>query len=47
MATYVLVHGAYHGAWCYSKVKPLLESAGHKALAVDLEVVKMESLYML
>ena len=37
MATYVLVHGAYHGAWCYSKVKPLLESAGHKALAVDLQ----------
>ena len=36
MSTYVLGHGAYHGAWCYSKVKPVLESAGHKALAVDL-----------
>ena len=36
MTSFILVHGAYHGAWCYSKVKPLLESAGHKALAVDL-----------
>ena len=36
MSTYVLVHGAYHGAWCYAKVVPLLEAAGHTAIAVDL-----------
>jgi pimeloyl-ACP methyl ester carboxylesterase len=36
MSTYVLVHGAYHGAWCYAKVAPLLEAAGHTAIAVDL-----------
>jgi pimeloyl-ACP methyl ester carboxylesterase len=36
MSTYVLVHGAYHGAWCYAKVVPLLESAGHTVIAVDL-----------
>lgn len=36
MSTYVLVHGAYHGAWCYAKVVPLLEAAGHKVVAVDL-----------
>ena len=36
MSSYVLVHGAYHGAWCYAKVVPLLEAAGHTAIAVDL-----------
>ncbi len=36
MATYVLVHGAWHGAWCWNKVVPLLEKAGHKAVAPDL-----------
>ena len=36
MSTYVLVHGAYHGAWCYAKVVPLLEAAGHRVIAVDL-----------
>ncbi|KAK7386482.1 hypothetical protein VNO78_26744 [Psophocarpus tetragonolobus] len=33
---YVLVHGAGHGAWSWYKVKPLLESAGHRVTAVDL-----------
>ena len=28
MSTYVLVHGAWHGGWCWSKVKRLLERAG-------------------
>lgn len=27
MSTYVLVHGAWHGGWCWSKVKRLLEKA--------------------
>lgn len=36
MSTYVLVHGAYHGGWCYAKVVPFLEAAGHKVIAVDL-----------
>ncbi len=36
MSTYVLVHGAYHGGWCYEKIVPLLEAAGHTAIAVDL-----------
>ncbi len=26
---YVLVHGAWHGAWAWSRVSPLLRSAGH------------------
>lgn len=36
MTTYVLVHGAYHGAWCYTKLVPLLQDAGHIVIAVDL-----------
>jgi pimeloyl-ACP methyl ester carboxylesterase len=26
---YVLVHGAWHGGWCWKKVKALLEAKGH------------------
>ncbi|KAJ4870355.1 Methylesterase 4 [Raphanus sativus] len=33
---YVLVHGICHGAWCWYKVKPVLEAAGHIVTAVDL-----------
>lgn len=33
---YVLVHGAWHGAWCWDKVVPLLEAEGHSVTAVDL-----------
>ncbi|KAG2408671.1 hypothetical protein LR48_Vigan123s002800 [Vigna angularis] len=33
---FVLVHGACHGAWSWYKLKPLLESAGHKVTALDL-----------
>lgn len=29
MATYVLVHGAWHGGWCWWKVTPRLQAAGH------------------
>ncbi|XVE87204.1 hypothetical protein DITRI_Ditri18aG0097300 [Diplodiscus trichospermus] len=33
---FVLVHGAFHGAWCWYKVSTLLKSAGHKVTALDL-----------
>ncbi|KAK8471530.1 hypothetical protein PHAVU_003G248025 [Phaseolus vulgaris] len=33
---FVLVHGACHGAWCWYKLKPRLESGGHKVTALDL-----------
>ena len=36
MTTFVLVHGASHGSWCWDKVVPLLEAQGHRAVAVDL-----------
>lgn len=29
MATYVLVHGAFHGSWCWSRLIPFIEAAGH------------------
>lgn len=31
---FVLVHGAWHGGWCWQRVVPLLEAAGHPAFAV-------------
>lgn len=36
MATYVLVHGAWHGGWCWRMVADLLEAAGHKVYAPSL-----------
>jgi pimeloyl-ACP methyl ester carboxylesterase len=36
MSTYVLIHGAWHGGWCWDKVVPLLESKGHTVVAPDL-----------
>ena len=29
MSTFVLVHGAWHGGWCWKKVTPILRAAGH------------------
>lgn len=28
MATFVLVHGSFHGGWCWRKVAPALREAG-------------------
>ena len=36
MSTYVLVHGAWHGAWCWYKVASRLRRAGHTVIAPDL-----------
>ncbi len=36
MSTYVLVHGAWHGSWCWEKVVPLLRQAGHQVQTLDL-----------
>lgn len=36
MSAYVLVHGSWHGAWCWEKIIPLLERAGHAVHAPDL-----------
>ncbi len=34
--TFVLVHGSWHGGWCWSRLAPLLEAAGHRVLAPSL-----------
>jgi pimeloyl-ACP methyl ester carboxylesterase len=36
MSTYVLIHGAWHGAWCWDKVVSLLKKEGHIVVAPDL-----------
>lgn len=36
MATFALVHGACHGAWCWERLHPELEALGHRAVAMDL-----------
>lgn len=32
----MLVHGSWHGGWCFEAVKALLEEAGHEVIAPDL-----------
>jgi pimeloyl-ACP methyl ester carboxylesterase len=36
MTDFVLVHGAWHGAWCWRKILPSLWIKGHRAFAVTL-----------
>jgi pimeloyl-ACP methyl ester carboxylesterase len=38
VSTFVLVHGAWHGAWCWSRLLPEIEARGHRAIAMDLPV---------
>jgi pimeloyl-ACP methyl ester carboxylesterase len=33
---FVLVHGGFHGAWCWERVVPELNALGHEAVAIDL-----------
>ncbi|MGZ3411539.1 MAG: alpha/beta fold hydrolase [Xanthobacteraceae bacterium] len=36
MATFVLVHGAWHGGWCWQRVAKLLRERGHDVFAPTL-----------
>ena len=36
MATFLLIHGACHGGWCWDEVAPLLQQRGHAVAAPDL-----------
>jgi pimeloyl-ACP methyl ester carboxylesterase len=36
VADIVLVHGAWHGSWCWRRVTPLLWLAGHRVITVTL-----------
>lgn len=33
---FILVHGGFHGSWCWERLLPLLRRHGHQAEAVDL-----------
>jgi pimeloyl-ACP methyl ester carboxylesterase len=35
---FVLIHGAYHGAWCWSRLADVLGEAGHTVVTVDLPI---------
>jgi pimeloyl-ACP methyl ester carboxylesterase len=34
--TFVLIHGGFHGSWCYEPLMPFLRQRGHRAVALDL-----------
>lgn len=34
--TFLLVHGAWHGGWCWQRVAPILRAAGHEVVAPTL-----------
>ncbi len=36
MSTFALVHGAWHGAWCWERLTPELESKGHRVISMEL-----------
>jgi pimeloyl-ACP methyl ester carboxylesterase len=36
MASFILIHGSWHGGWCFDDVKTLLEADGHQVIAPDL-----------
>lgn len=33
---FVLIHGGFHGAWCWNRVIPELDALGHDAIALDM-----------
>jgi pimeloyl-ACP methyl ester carboxylesterase len=36
MSTYVLVHGAWHGSWCWKRVRKALQAKGHEVFTPTL-----------
>jgi pimeloyl-ACP methyl ester carboxylesterase len=36
MSTYVLVHGAWHGGWCWKRVRRALQALGHEVFTPTL-----------
>lgn len=36
MASFILIHGSWHGGWCFDLVREILEAAGHEVVAPDL-----------
>jgi pimeloyl-ACP methyl ester carboxylesterase len=42
MSTFVLVHGAGHGAWCWERTEQDLTSHGHTTVSVDLPLTSLD-----
>jgi pimeloyl-ACP methyl ester carboxylesterase len=40
---FVLIAGAWHGAWCWTKVTPLLEAQGHRVRTPELPATGADS----
>src|SRR5689334_1302648 len=38
MSTFVLVHGAWHGQWCWERLEAELRAQGHAVVVADLPV---------
>ena len=43
MATFVLVHGAWHGSWCWKRVRKALHTRGHEVFTPTLTGVAERS----
>ncbi len=43
MTTFALVHGAWHGAWCWERLVEPLERRGHGAIAMDLPAEDLDA----
>lgn len=42
MVDFLLIHGAWHGGWCWDRVVPRLEEAGHRTVAPTLSGLEQE-----
>jgi pimeloyl-ACP methyl ester carboxylesterase len=38
MTTFALVHGAWHGAWCWERLEAALADRGHSPVSMDLPI---------
>lgn len=38
MSVYAMVHGGWHGAWCWERLTPELQALGHRVIAMDLPI---------
>lgn len=38
MTTFVLIHGAWHGGWCWDRLASSLRARGHQSVAMDLPI---------
>lgn len=36
MATFLMIHGAWHGGWCFEPLRPLLAQRGHELISPTL-----------